>query len=76
MAVGTVKWFDATEGSGFIQPYEGGADAFVRILSGHPRRDRARDVHTVRRRQSRDPLVPVEAVEGPPIDSFRRVEPR
>ena len=43
MATGTVKWFNAMKGFGFIQPTDGGTDVFVHISAVE--RARMRDLN-------------------------------
>jgi len=37
MTTGTVKWFNAQKGYGFIQPEDGSKDVFVHISAVHGR---------------------------------------
>jgi cold shock protein len=38
MATGTVKWFNAQKGFGFVQPDDGSKDVFVHIAAVHAAR--------------------------------------
>ncbi|MFW5681292.1 MAG: cold-shock protein [Pseudomonadota bacterium] len=56
MPIGTVKWFNATKGYGFIQPEGGGADVFVHISAvERAGMDGLRDGQKVSFEEKRDP---------------------
>ncbi|TVQ29267.1 MAG: cold-shock protein [Geminicoccaceae bacterium] len=56
MPVGTVKWFNATKGYGFIQPEGGGPDVFVHISAvERAGMDGLRDGQKISFEEKRDP---------------------
>jgi cold shock protein len=61
MTTGTVKWFNATKGFGFIEPDVGGTDVFVHISVV----ERAGMHDLTKGRRSRTRLSPTSAPANP-----------
>ena len=67
MPKGTVKWFNATKGYGFIQPQGGGKDIFVHISAVNVPAFR----RSVKARSSSTRRCQTEAVPQPKISGLR-----
>ena len=70
MTTGTVKWFNATKGFGFIQPDDGGKDAFVHISAV----ERAGIDHLVEGQKIQYELVADRRSGKMSADSLQRVD--
>lgn len=70
MAIGTVKWFNATKGFGFIQPDDGGKDAFVHISAV----ERAGIAHLIEGQKVEFDLVTDRRSSKLSADNLKKVE--
>lgn len=68
MATGTVKWFNAQKGFGFIQPDQGGTDVFVHISAversgiGNPREGQKLSYELERDKKGRSSATQLKAI--------------